>query len=193
MNTAGSYDGDDVRIKGDDGSDDGVKITATTDGAKKRLDVSAQFSSLTTTVPSWSKKLRYDDMNVSTGGVARGTNISGASFTTLYSYSGTGFLAGAIINVDTFTDWTFQLEVDNEIIFTLTSGDLTNDSIYDVDDVSDFNKAFLGISKGAHDTFSWHPPLGAPMYYGASVVFKLKKAGGAKKFQAGLVILSKET
>lgn len=188
-----NYDGDDVFVKGVDGSEDGAKITATIDGSKKRLDVSAQFSSLTTTVPSWSKKLRYDDMNATTGGVARGTNISGANFTTLYSYSGTGFLAGIIINVETFADWTFQLEVDGEVIFTFLASDLTGDSLYDVDDISDFNKAFLGVSKGAHDTFVWHPPLNAPMYYGSTVVVKLKKAGGAKKFQAGLVVLSKES
>jgi hypothetical protein len=186
-------DGDDFLVKGDDGTRDGVKITATTDGAKKRLDVSANFSSVTTTVPSWSKKLRYDDMNASTGGIARGTNISGAAFVTIYSYSGSGFLAGVIINVETFNDWTFQLEVDGETIFTFTSSDLTTDSLYDVDDISDFNKAFLGVSKGAHDTFVWHPPLNAPMYYATSVTVKLKKSGGAKKFQAGLAILSKET
>lgn len=35
----GPYDGDDVRVKGDDGSDDGVKITSSTISSKKCLDV----------------------------------------------------------------------------------------------------------------------------------------------------------
>lgn len=46
--TVSGYDGDDVNVKGDDGSADGAKITVTTDGAKKRLDVSASFSSTPT-------------------------------------------------------------------------------------------------------------------------------------------------
>jgi hypothetical protein len=43
-----SYDGDDVNVKGDDGSDDGVKITVTADGAKKRLDVEAKLNGTST-------------------------------------------------------------------------------------------------------------------------------------------------
>lgn len=35
------YDGDDTYIKGDDGSEDGAKITSVLEGTKKRLDVSA--------------------------------------------------------------------------------------------------------------------------------------------------------
>jgi hypothetical protein len=44
----GPYDGDDVNVKGDDGSDDGVRITVTADGAKKRLDVDAKMSGTAT-------------------------------------------------------------------------------------------------------------------------------------------------
>lgn len=44
MTGFGSYDGDDTVVKGDDGTTTGVKITATTDGSKKRLDVSTSMS-----------------------------------------------------------------------------------------------------------------------------------------------------
>lgn len=43
-----AHDGDDVNVKGDDGSDDGVKVTITTDGAKKRLDVEAKLNGIST-------------------------------------------------------------------------------------------------------------------------------------------------
>lgn len=191
----GSYDGDDVNVKGDDGSDDGVKITVTTDGAKKRLDVDAKITgNVTLPAASWNKKLRYDDMNASTGGVARGTSLSGGTWTQVYSYSGTGFLAGALMNIETWgADWEFKLIVDGDAVFTLNAGDLSNDAIYDVDDVTDANQVPLGISKGSHDRFIFHAPINLPIQFDSSVVFQARKIGGAKKFQAGLVVLSKLT
>jgi hypothetical protein len=46
--TVGAYDGNDTYVLGDDGSEDGVKITSTTDGAKKRLDVEAKLNGTAT-------------------------------------------------------------------------------------------------------------------------------------------------
>ena len=43
MGGIGSFDGDDVNVKGDDGSDDGVKITAIDDSGTKRLAVDVNF------------------------------------------------------------------------------------------------------------------------------------------------------
>lgn len=40
----GFYDGDDVNVKGDDGSEGGARITATTAGSKKLLDVAAEVT-----------------------------------------------------------------------------------------------------------------------------------------------------
>jgi hypothetical protein len=186
MSGVTSYDRDDTLIKGDT---DQTKIGNVGD----RLKVDVAFTSPTTSVPSWSKKLRYEDMNASTGGIARGTNVTGAAFTTLYSYNGTGYIAGILINVETFTDWEFRLEVDGDVIYSLTTTDLTTDTLYDVDDITDVNQAYLGLSKSSHDRFVWHSPLGSPLYYGSNVTVKLKKTAGSKKFQAGLIILSKET
>lgn len=173
------------------GGTDGTLIGNTAD----RLRVEASFPSFTTTVPSWSSKLRYIDMNAAGGGVARGTSIpNSAAWTTLYSYSGSGFIGGFICNVETFaTGWEFRLIVDGDTIFQLLDTDLSGDAIYDVDDVTDVNQAFFGISKGSHDRFLWHPPMFSPLYFSTTVQVQLRRQAGAKKFQAGLIALSKET
>jgi len=172
-----------------EGGSDGTTVGNTGD----RLKVDATFSSSTTTVPSWSKKLRYDDMNVSTGGIARDTSLSGGTWTTVYLYNGSGYLAGILMNVESWKDWEFRLIVDTETIFTLKADDIQNDKIYDLDDIDDVNQAFLGVSKGSHDRFLWHPPFSSSLYYASNVTVQARKIGGAKKFQAGLVVLSKET
>lgn len=46
--TVSGYDGNDTYVLGDDGSEDGIKITSTLDGPKKRLDVSAKLSGTST-------------------------------------------------------------------------------------------------------------------------------------------------
>lgn len=160
-----------------------------------RLKVESAPSSATTTTPSWSKKLRYVDMNASNGGIARGTSIAtSANWTTIFSYSGSGFIAGLIINFETFTGWEMRLTVDSDEIFSFSDSDLTSDVVYDVDDVADLNQAYIGISKGSHDRFLWHSPLASPTYYASTVVVQIRRpTAGAKKFQAGLIVLSKET
>jgi hypothetical protein len=133
-------------------------------------------------------------MNAGTGGVARGTSIAAASgYVTVYSYSGSGYFAGFLVNVETFAGWTFRFQVDGDTIFELLDTDVTGDAIYDLDDTADANQSSLGISKGAHDRFLFHSPLGAPLYYATSVVVSIKRTGATKKFQAGLAVLSKET
>jgi hypothetical protein len=147
-----------------------------------------------TSGPFWSKKLRYEDMNASIGGIARGTSInSGSGYVSVYSYSGSGYIAGLIINVETFSGWNFRLQVDGETIFDLIDTDLTTDTLYDVDDVTDSNQSNLGLSKSSHDRFVWHAPMSMPIYYSSNVTVSIKRSGGSKKFQAGLMILSKES
>jgi len=160
-----------------------------------RLKVQAALASNTATVPSWSNTLRYDDMQTATGGVARETLIAtGAGWTQVYLYGGSGFLAGLILNLEDFTGWEFRLLVDGYIIFSFKDSDIKNDKLYDVDDVTDANQASLGLSKSSHDRFVWHPPLSSPLYYSSSVSVQVRRpVENAKKFQSGLVILSKET
>ena len=170
------------------GGTDGTKIGNVGDSLK----VSTQPISAITSVPAWSKKLRYVDMNASSGGVARDTVIS-TTYTTVFSYSGSGYVAGFLLSVETFTGWTFKLTIDSEIIFEIPAEDITTDKLYDMDDVSDLGQAALGLSKGSHDRLLFHGPQNAPLYYESSVAIAIKKSGASRKFQAGLIVLSKET
>lgn len=152
-------------------------------------------ATVTVLATNWNKNLRYIDMNASNGGVARGTGIT-TTWTNIYSYSGSGYIAGWMVNTESFTDWKIRFIVDGEEIFDsngLLFGDITNDAIYDLDDVTDVNQAFLGVSKGSHDRLVFSAPLNRPILYKTSVEIKLARVSGSKKFQAGLIILSKET
>jgi len=177
-----------------------TKIIGATNGTEignvdDRLKVDMTLSSQTSTVPSWSKNLRYVDMNASTGGVARSTSIAtSTNWTTVYSYSGSGFLAGFLVNVETFTGWEFRLLIDGSQIFSISDTDFSGDSIYDFDDITDVNQAILGLSKGSHDRFLFHPPMNSPIFYSTSIKVEIRRPTAvAKKFQAGLMMLSKET
>lgn len=180
-------------LDGNDTAIIGGSTGAVIGNVNDRLKVDSTFSIATTSIPSWSKKLRYIDMNVTSGGIARDTAISGGIWTQVFLYNGSGYIAGLLANVESFSDWEFRLTVDGEIIFHITALDITGDKRYDVDDNNDFNQTYLGISKGSHDRFVWHSPLNSPLYYASSVKFEVLKVGSAKKWQAGLIILSKET
>jgi hypothetical protein len=150
---------------------------------------------LTVIATNWNKKLRYIDMNASTGGVARATSIT-TSWTTLFSYSGSGYIAGWIVNTETLNDWKIRFIIDGEEIFDpngLLFSDIISDQIYDLDDVTDVNQAFLGLSKGSHDRLVFSSPMNRAIQYKTSVEILLARVSGSKKFQAGLMIMSKET
>jgi hypothetical protein len=185
-----------VSIGGGD-TDSSVNLQGATDGTKignvgDALRVVTQPISSTTTVPSWSSKLRYVDMDAASGGVARNTAIS-TTYITIFQYTGSGFIAGFLVNAETFTQWVFKFTVDGEMIFELTAEDITVDSIYDLDDVTDIAQSALGLSKGSHDRLIFNGPIGSPVRYESSVKVEIKRASGSKKFQAGLIVLSKET
>lgn len=150
-------------------------------------------------VQAWSNKLRVLDMNVSNGGVARGTSITNSAWVDVYSYTGSGYLAGFILNLETFIDWLVRLTIDGQEIIISSDGiisdEITADTIYDLDDVTDINQAALGISKGSHDRLVFTPPLNIPIYFASSISIKVKRVAtkASKKFQAGLIWISKET
>jgi hypothetical protein len=154
------------------------------------------------TTQSWTSFLRYDDMNASTGGLARGTSITAASgWNQVYSYTGSGTLAGYILNLETNADWQTRLVIDTQEIFGsngILSTDLVNDSIYDADpsgkSIPELDQT-LGIFSGAHDRQMWSGPLLIPIKFSASVKIFVRRATGAatKKFQAGLIIIQKDT
>lgn len=179
-------------------ADSSTRLEGATDGTKignvgDSLRVISQPLSAVTSVPSWSKKLRYVDMNVASNGVARDSAIT-TTYTTVFSYLGSGYVAGFIVNVETFSTWTFRFTVDSEVIFEMTAEEITTDKLYDLDDVGDFGQAYIGISKGVHDRMIFHGPGGSPIYYETSVLVEIKRTtGGTKKFQSGLMVLSKDT
>lgn len=147
---------------------------------------------------SVSKKLRYDDMNVGTGGVARGTTIiTGAAATTVYSYSGSGVLTGFIINLasanNTGDNWQINLVVDGDEVFNSTGLNSTDIvGVYNYNTAGNREPSSLGLE--INDTvISFQSPL-YPIRYSSSVVIQVKKTtGGNKAFNAGLVLLTKET
>lgn len=180
------------------GGTDNTKVGNVTDRLKVDASISSISGGLTLTT---SKKLRYDDMNVSNGGVARGTTIiSGAAATTVYSYTGSGAFTGFLINLESSSsasdNWKINLIVDGEEIFNSTgmnSQDLISTSVYDFNSAGSREPAVLGIEMvDSVVTFSVSPNF--PMAYASSVVIKIQKTvGGNKKFNAGLAMLTKET
>ena len=185
-------DQDDIFVKGDNGTADGQRIAA----IGTRLAVDAQISSVNVPSGNYWRKVCYCDMNVTTGGVARGTAIS-TSFTNVFSYYGTGRVIGFLLNLETFTTWTIRFTIDGTEVFNgssgITSDDLASDTIYDVDDANDVNQAFIGLSKGSHDRLIWSSPLNIPYKFSSSVVLSIRRtSGGSKKFQAGLMIIEKD-
>lgn len=176
-------EGDDIQIKG---ATDATLIGNVSD----RLKVDASIS-VSSTLPAWTSALRYDDMSL----VARETSIpTSATWTTIYSYTGSGYLAGFLVTVETFAGWEFRLLVDSATIFSFIDTELTSDNVYDVDDPTDAVTSSLGIGKGAHDKFTWSAPLDIPMRYATSVQVQIRRpTAAAKKFKAGLAVLSKLT
>lgn len=159
-----------------------------------RLKVDASFSS--GAVPNANSKLRYIDMNASNGGVERLTTITNATWVDVYNYTGSGYVFGFFLNIETFTQWRVRFLVDGEEIFDtngILTDDVTGDAIYDLDNDSGSDNYF-GITKNAHDRFSWHGPLDYPVRFASSIVIKVKRetGAGAKKFQSGIINLTKE-
>lgn len=191
-----SYDGNDTYVLGDNGSEDGVKITATIDGAKKRLDVDAKVTS--SGFPSaFSKKLRYRDMNASTGGVARGSIITATAFTTLFTRNGSGLFTGLTINGSTMTsNWLFRFVIDEEEIFPaagILSSDMNSLNIYNLGTTTT-NTTTQGINFAVNSSsFFFTSPAYAPIEYKTSISVRVKAATGTKTFNAGLIVLTEET
>lgn len=168
-----------------------------------RLKVDATVSVTSAGIPSWSKKLRYIDMNATTGGVARGTSITVASgWVDVFNYTGSGSLVSLVLNLEGTSDWRVRVQVDGEDLFGSTgilTNDLTSDTLYDLDGSGKSAEEGLGFSHGvfigSHNTFHWRGPMENPVAYASSVVVEVARNTGAaaKNFRAGLIVLTKET
>jgi hypothetical protein len=167
-----------------------------------RLKVDTQITSISGGISaSYSSKLRMEDMNATTGGIARGATVSNAAWSSIYYYLGSGLFTSAVINIEGKDGWLLRIVIDGEEILGsggLKTTDLHSDSVYDLDVAGKTNNdvdSAVGLYFGEHDRIIFQGPLGIPIKYNSSVQILLRRDVGqsSKKFQAGLAVLTKET
>jgi hypothetical protein len=194
------HDGDDVKIKAVDSGGEPREIRAIQIGSEWDLGVQAQVTAAISGMFNVSPKMRYDDMNAGSGGVARGTSIvQDAAETTVYSYSGSGLFFGFQMKMQNAStppnDWEIFLSIDSNNIFG-TGGISTIDmtSVYNIDATGPHQFDTLGVDiKG--DSVYFETTHLSPIKYETNVTIKVKKtgSGGNKTFDGGLALLTKET
>lgn len=150
-------------------------------------------------VPAVSPTLVYDDMNAGTGGVARGTSI-GSSFTTVYSYAGSGLLFAFTLGLNNITNtgWFVRMIVDGNDAFIgasgISIGDCISDDIYSlqINASNDMVSTFAGliILNSGDGNFRWEGPNGYPVGFNSSVEIQVRKNGTSQSFNGGLLIRS---
>jgi hypothetical protein len=133
----------------------------------------------------------YDDMNASTGGIARGTTFVVGTATTLYSFTGAGAIYGFILNLAGLPgNYKLNLIVDGGQVFGtsgITTTDLNSNAVYDIGGVNTDNLGFLGFAF-VDKSLRWSTPGGGQVAFNSSVVLKVTQtSGGASKFNAGLI------
>lgn len=203
-------DGDDLNYGSTDGTDyldrilsQNATLTGATDGTRignigDRLKVDAAITSVSAGVNSFTQKLRYDDMNVANGGVARGTTITEAvGWVQLYSYTGNGVYTGLSLGLASAnTNWQIRLVLDSANEVFGSNGILTSDvdGPYGLS-VGTQNTITTGINLGTNASFFFHSsPTYNPIKFASKieVYVKRKTGGGSKLFNAGVIVLTKE-
>lgn len=178
----------------------GMKLEGATNNTKignvgDRLKTETSISSLSSGImPTLSNNLRYDDMNVSNGGVARNTSITTAAYVTLHTYSGSGLLFGFTItfegNLIGGDPFYIKFIVDSITVFEINTADL-DVAIWALEDPND--DRFLGISMVGDKTFRFNVPENLSIKYNSNVTIQAKKvSGSSKQFRGGLVTLTKD-
>lgn len=151
-------------------------------------------------VPTIGSNIAYDDMNASTGGIARDTLVTNSTWTKLYEYTGSGLVMGILITLENLVAdankyWNIRLVVDSNEVFGasgLNTWDLGSSILYG------WNKSATGRSYTwggialDNDTFRWDAPNNLPMSFDSSVQVYVKHEGDNRKFLAGLACLSKD-
>lgn len=165
------------------------------DNGKKGLHVIADIDSIGTSVSiTVDSNLRYKDMNVSTGGVARDTNIGGTWTTIFEEDNAEGLLFGFVVTLESIpNNWFIRLVVDGEEVFGpdgIDLEDLEDTDIHGFENSTD-DVPFLGF-QFYNKTFRWRTPPKFGMTYNSSVEILARRTGGSKKFKGGLVAISVE-
>lgn len=141
-------------------------------------------------IGAFDKDLRHDDMNASNGGVARETNI-GTSFTDIYSYTGSGLICSFLFSLEDQDKWYVRLVVDGVDLFNGSTGLYTKD--FSDNDVyhAESDKVWAPSFRREGKTFFYEACR--PILYETSVAVKIRHEDSSKKFEGGLIILSKVT
>lgn len=182
----GYDDNNNVIVQGDDGAGEGINISKVTDGSIERLAVDAKFSGTTpgatSPCPTVTNKLRHEFSKVSQG--------LNTSYTTVYTYSGSGAFMGFVLDFDD-DDVVVKFSVDSETIFELEAED--------IDDIQqDFGSDF-GINGNAggplwdddDDKMIYKPPCA--ISYSSEVKIEVKTTSGTSDLDKYLVTLTKES
>jgi len=173
------------------GGNEAFQADVIEDGTEKRLLVDSKGGLPIIT------GISYDDMNATSGGVARGTTIN-TTFTRLYSYSGSGIFFGFLATLEKLDDdnpgkaYRIRLVIDGVEVFGpngFIHTDFINPDLYGF--LSDPVNPFLGISFRGN-TIRAAMPNGAIIPYSSSVEVYVRKLSDFKAFRAGLIALSKD-
>lgn len=180
-----------------DGSDSTIKAKVKDVLGTNRLCVDSVVSNQSGMINFLTSKLRYVDMNANSGGIARSTVVGSISWATVFNYTGSGFVHGFNLNIETKDKWLVRFIVDGEEIFDpngLSTTDLITDTVYDMDnnDIEDYTG--LNLHFGTHDKLLWGFDALA-LRFNSSVQLLIKRDIGAalKKFHAGLIVITKES
>lgn len=177
----------------------GLVMNPIKSSADGELLTKTKITQVSGSMNTFSNKLRYDDMNASTGGVARATSVLNSAWTRVYSYTGSGLMVGFLITLENSDSWQVRLVVDGEEILGangILTDDLLGDQIYDMDTsgkaIPELDANF-GLFMGTHDRFMCSMPI--PIGFSTSVNIYLKRITGAasKRFRAGLAVIQKDT
>jgi hypothetical protein len=180
------------------GHNDDVQIEGGTDktmignvGDRLNVDSSSQIGAIGA-IPVLPPTLISEDMNVSTGGIARDTLVTTVTWVDVYSVTGSGLFIGFIVNLEEEKKWRIRLVIDGNEVFGsngISTDDLHDNALYGLEFAKLQNRSGIydqGFNLGEH-TVNWEGPMGYPVAYSASVVVKLiKDTGASKKFRAGL-------
>lgn len=176
-----------------------VIVSAYTSGTATAIMRASQVTGESGTIPS-SVSLSnffYDDMNAGSGGIARATNFVVSALTQLYTHSGSGTVYGFTLNLQGLGGaqvYDIDLVLDGNHIFGasgIITSDILNNALYDISQVATDNLGFAGFSF-PDKAIRWSVPGGGFVSYSTSVTVNVKQtAGGAGKFNAGLIALTR--
>lgn len=175
-----TYDRDDVTVKGVPAKTDGVDlsnpVTYTEDGTRRSLDTSVTNALVVGgAARSMTNKMRFV--------TAAPDSSVGAAYSTVYSYSGSGYLHGFVAHFDSNNIFV-KLTVDGtEIIFELTLNQISTLQSQGQggggggNSLVDYLVGMLSVGPSGHlnARFEW------PIAFGSSILIETKKESGNNK------------